>query len=152
MTILLMALTACSSANINTPMATAYEGDRNEQCVPYARRVSGIQIYGDAHSWWRQAPKARRSERPVEGAVMVLSKTRRLRYGHLAVVTRVLNSREIEVTHTNWGSSRESRRMVYKAMRVKDVSKWNDWSRAIFWNAQTNAFGSPYQVSGFILP
>jgi hypothetical protein len=25
------------------------------QCVPYARQVSGIQLYGDAHTWWDQA-------------------------------------------------------------------------------------------------
>ena len=25
------------------------------QCVPYARQVSGIRIYGDAHTWWDQA-------------------------------------------------------------------------------------------------
>ena len=25
------------------------------QCVPYARQVSGIQIYGDAWTWWDQA-------------------------------------------------------------------------------------------------
>lgn len=24
------------------------------QCVPFARELSGIQIYGDAHTWWRQ--------------------------------------------------------------------------------------------------
>ena len=25
------------------------------QCVPYARQVSGIRIFGDAHTWWGQA-------------------------------------------------------------------------------------------------
>ena len=25
------------------------------QCVPYARQVSGVQIYGDARTWWDQA-------------------------------------------------------------------------------------------------
>ena len=25
------------------------------QCVPYARDVTGIDIYGDAHTWWQQA-------------------------------------------------------------------------------------------------
>ena len=25
------------------------------QCVPFARLMSGIQIFGDAHTWWQQA-------------------------------------------------------------------------------------------------
>ena len=24
-------------------------------CVPYARQLTGIQIFGDAHTWWDQA-------------------------------------------------------------------------------------------------
>lgn len=40
------------------------------QCVPYAREVSGIQIYGDAHTWWDQAEgKFKRGKRPKVGAV-----------------------------------------------------------------------------------
>ena len=25
------------------------------QCVPFARLVSGIQLFGDAYTWWQQA-------------------------------------------------------------------------------------------------
>ena len=32
-----------------------YKVDDPIQCVPYARGVSGIQIRGNAHTWWRQA-------------------------------------------------------------------------------------------------
>ena len=41
------------------------------QCVPYAREVSGIRIYGDAHTWWDQAAgHYARGVRPRVGAVM----------------------------------------------------------------------------------
>jgi surface antigen len=123
------------------------------QCVPYARERSGIPIRGDAHTWWKQAKgKYRRSNKPKEGAVMVLSKTSRLRHGHLAVVEKIIDSRTIEVAHSNWGSDRDSRCVIYKAMPVRDVSKRGDWSCARFFNYETNAFGSPYKVSGFIYP
>jgi len=130
-----------------------YRISKSMQCVPYAREASGIPIYGNAHTWWGQAKdKYPRSSRPSVGAVMVLSKTSRLRYGHLAVVTRVIDSRNIEVEHVNWGGDKKTRRIVYKSMPVKDSSKFNDWSQARFWNYPSKSYGSVYAVSGFILP
>ncbi|MEP2549877.1 MAG: CHAP domain-containing protein, partial [Marinomonas sp.] len=42
----------------------------NLQCVPYARQLSGVQIYGDARTWWKQAAgKYARGGRPQKGAV-----------------------------------------------------------------------------------
>ncbi len=121
------------------------------QCVPYARDVSGIQIRGDAHTWWRQAQgRYERSAQPKVGSVMVLSKTQRLRYGHVAVVTKVIDSRNIEVEHANWGGDRETRSVVYTAMPVKDVSADNDWSKSRFWHYPSSTYGSVYPVSGFI--
>ena len=148
----LLFLTACSSTSgrISTPMAEGWFAPKNEQCVPFARRASGIEIYGDAHTWWRKAKPEKRMKRPRPGAVMVLAKTRRLSRGHLAVVKEIIDSDEITVTHTNWGHSSDTRRIVYESMRVKDISKAKDWSHAIFWNANTSAYGSPYKVSGFI--
>jgi len=133
-------------------MSRSWDSNKHEECVPFARRRSGIQIRGNAHTWWNKCDPNQRSVRPKEGAVMVLSKTRRLRYGHLAVVKDLVSRREINVTHTNWGSNRKKRLVVYESMRVKDVSPNNDWSSAVFWNKYTNAYGSPYKVSGFILP
>jgi len=41
------------------------------QCVPYAREVSGIQIYGDAWTWWSQAEgRYARGHAPRAGAVV----------------------------------------------------------------------------------
>ena len=125
------------------------------QCVPYARDVSGVQIRGNAHTWWNQAKeKGHRCSTsvPTVGSVMVLSKTSRLKYGHLAVVKRVIDNRNIEVEHTNWGGSRETRMIAYTRMPVVDSSKNNDWSSARFWNYPSKSYGSVYKVSGFIYP
>lgn len=133
--------------------AAYYKVSEPIQCVPYARQVSGIPIRGNAHTWWYQAAgRYHRSNMPIVGSVMVLSKTQRLRYGHIAVVKRVIDSRNIEVEHSNWGGDRATRSFVYKRMPVKDVSAGNDWSRARFWNYPSSSYGSVYPVSGFIYP
>lgn len=155
--IFVLILAGCSGSGVDDSdfekeMAVGWYAKTNEQCVPFARRASGIEIYGDAHTWWYKSDKSKRRKRPKAGAVMVLSKTRRLSRGHLAVVKEIVNKREINVTHTNWGHNHDTRRVVYESMRVKDVSHAGDWSSAIFWNKHTNNFGSPYKVSGFILP
>ncbi len=142
-----------SSGNFSSLNASGYRVAKPISCVPYARDVSGLQIRGDAHTWWYQAAgKYPRSNMPKVGAVFVLSKSSRLRYGHVSVVKRIINSRTIEVTHSNWGSDTASRSMIYERMRVEDVSPNNDWTRARFWNYHTNAYGSPYIASGFIYP
>ena len=42
------------------------------QCVPFARLISGIQIFGDAHTWWKQAVgKYDTGTTPVVGSVLV---------------------------------------------------------------------------------
>ena len=124
-----------------------------KQCVPHAREVSGIPLRGNAHTWWYQAEgRYERDNAPEPGAVMVLSKTDRLKYGHLAVVKNVIDSRTIEVEHTNWGGDLKSRCIVYTKMPVKDISPNNDWSVARFYNYPSRSFGAAYKVSGFILP
>jgi len=41
------------------------------QCVPFARLMSGIQIFGDAHTWWSQAAgRYQRGYTPKAGAVL----------------------------------------------------------------------------------
>ena len=123
------------------------------QCVPYAREVSGIDITGDAWSWWDAAEgKYERGHQPRFMAVLVLSRTDRLKLGHVAVVVDVLGPREIRVTHANFGSDPVSRRIVYDSMPAIDVSVANDWSLVRFWNYQARAWGITYEASGFIYP
>jgi hypothetical protein len=149
---LIVWLSGCSTVTrFSNPNASGYRQIEREECVPYARRVSGIQLRGDAYTWWDKAAGIyMRGAQPMPGAILVLSKTNRLRHGHLAVVTNLITPREITVTHTNWGNDWMSRRVTYESLRVQDVSMANDWSSVRFWNNEENVFGFPYQVSGFI--
>ncbi|GEM_PF-575800 len=118
------------------------------QCVPFARDASKIKIRGNAWTWWGQAAKKyRRGSWPKPGAVMVMSKTRRLRYGHVAVVRSLLSSREIVVDHANW----LNKGRIHRNSRVKDVSKNNDWSVVKVWYGPGNVWGRRnYPIYGFI--
>lgn len=121
------------------------------QCVPYARGVSGIDIRGDAWTWWEGADgRYNRGKKPRPGAVLVFARTSRLPLGHVAVVRQTANSREILVTHANWGSTRATRGRVADDVRVIDVSPGNDWSEVRVWNG--NGFGKVYPAYGFIYP
>lgn len=144
------------SSNIKKTDAYAqgYSIDKPISCVPYARDVSGIPIRGNAHTWWYQAQNGayQCSQQPRKGAVYVLSKSKRLKYGHVSVVTDIIDSRTIEVTHSNWGNNKERRSFIYERMRVQDLSPNNDWTLARFWNPHINSWGLPYIASGFIYP
>jgi len=121
------------------------------QCVPYARQVSGIDILGDAWTWWgASVGKYDRGHQPRFMAVLVLSRTQRLKLGHVAVVVDVEGSRNIRVTHANFGSDPASRRIIYDSMPVTDVSIANDWSLVRFWNYDAKAWGIVYPAYGFI--
>lgn len=123
-----------------------------QYCVPYARAVSGVEIFGDAWTWW-EAAKGRyaRGAQPVAGSVLVWKRDNRLRNGHVAVVTRVVGPREILVTHANWGWGPEKPRgQVDHDISVIDVSPGNDWSAIQVWNG--GSYGRTYQTHGFIYP
>src|SRR5689334_14251892 len=66
------------------------------QCVPFAREQSGIEIYGDANTWWGQAAgRYPRSSSPAPGSVLVMRGYNDARRGHVAVVTQIVSSRVI---------------------------------------------------------
>jgi surface antigen len=150
---LLVLLAGCSSVHDSTLRATSHYYPVKEpiQCVPYARDASGINIYGDAHTWWNQAQgQYSQGRTPEPGAVMVLAQTRKMRHGHVAVVKEIIDSRHIAVEHSNWGYNRRTRSVVYTKMPVKDVSLDNDWSQVRFWDYPSKTYGRVYPVSGFI--
>lgn len=116
-------------------------------CVPFARNLSGIQIRGNANTWWGKAQgRYRTGKQPAVGAVMAFSKSARLSMGHVAVVSEVISPRHVRVDHANW-----KRNKVSLKMDVIDVSDNNDWS-AVRVRSQPTAYGSVYPVSGFIYP
>lgn len=119
------------------------------QCVPYARARSRIMIRGDAWTWWDSARgRYQRGQLPAAGAVLVLKRNRKGR-GHLAVVTRILNDREIVVDHANWLNHGR----IHKNARVRDVSRDNDWSQVKIWYTPGRQYGKrTYSPYGFIYP
>ncbi len=120
------------------------------QCVPYARRVSGIDIRGDAWTWWRSAKGHYRTGRqPKVGSVLAFKRTKRLRLGHLSVVTAILSSREILVDQANWLNKGQ----IQISVPVRDVSKNNDWSAVRVWYIPGDIYGTrTYTTRGFIYP
>ena len=129
-------------------LAPAAKAEDYLQCVPFARELSGIQIYGDAHTWWDQAKgRYMRGTRPEVGAVMALRPHGNSRLGHVAAVSRVIDSRNVLISHANWSSPGEIERDV----RAVDVSPDNDWSEVRIWFGPMQALGTGHwPLYGFI--
>lgn len=137
-------------------IARAAEGSPSAylQCVPYARQLSGIQIYGDAHTWWKQSRFAyERGNAPQVGAVLSLKSHGKMRLGHVAVVSKIIDRRNILLSHANWSPVNGRRGQVERNVAAVDVSKNGDWSRIKIWYAPISALGkTAYPVNGFIYP
>jgi hypothetical protein len=124
------------------------------QCVPYARMVTGIQIRGDAWTWWGQAEgRYARGFEPKVGAVMALRPHGNSHLGHVAAVSRIIDDRTILIRHANWSPINGRRGQIEDNVRVIDVSPTNDWSEVRVWYAPIQAIGgSVWPVQGFIYP
>lgn len=124
------------------------------QCVPFARLISGIQIFGDARTWWQQAAgRYETGYQPRAGAVLCFKPTSRMRLGHVAVVSQVLTDRVVQITHANWSPIEGSRGKVEKDVTVIDVSAQGDWSEVKVWyDPSRDLGGSTYPTHGFIYP
>lgn len=122
------------------------------QCVPYARTVSGIQIYGDAHTWWDQADgRYARGAKPKVGAVMAFRPNGNSRLGHVAAVSKVIDSRTVLIRHANWSPINGRRGQIEDNVRAVDVSPENDWSAVRVWYGPSQALGTTqWPLAGFI--
>jgi surface antigen len=131
-------------------MAVAPASAHFWQCVTFARSVSGIDIHGNANTWWAQAAgKYQRGDAPKEGAVLAFAATGRMPMGHVAMVSKVVSDREVLLTHANW--SRPGK--VETNVRAVDVSAAGDWSQVKVWYAPSAGLGTTvYAVKGFIYP
>lgn len=150
-----IAATFTASLPLFSPgQASARELDAYLQCVPYAREVSGIQIYGDAHTWWGQAEgRYERGRAPRVGAVMHFPQTSRMRYGHVAAVSRIVGPRRVLLDHANWSPINGRRGQVERDVLAMDVSPNNDWSQVRVWYDPLNDLGgTAWRISGFIYP
>lgn len=122
------------------------------ECVPYARQVSGIRIFGDAHTWWDQAAgRYQRGSKPRVGAVMAFQPHGNMQLGHVAAVSRVIDSRTVLLRHANWSPINGRRGQIENDVRAIDVSERNDWSAVRVWYAPIQALGgTAWPVDGFI--
>ncbi len=122
------------------------------QCVPFARMTSGIELFGDAWTWWQQAAgKYAQGFSPKAGAVLVFRASGIMTKGHVAVVSHVLTDRVIQVNHANWSVIGGARGQVEHDVTVIDVSKAGDWSLVKVWFDPSRDIGkTTYPTYGFI--
>jgi hypothetical protein len=143
--LMLASLVACGRTG---GVAGTPSGRADLECVAYARQLTGLQITGDAWTWWDSAAgRYERGNRPRPMAVLVLKRTGQLPGGHVAVVRYVAGTCEIRVDHANW-DDRRTRGRIYESMSVIDVSPNNDWTAVKFWNG--TGYGKTYAAHGFI--
>lgn len=122
------------------------------QCVPYARQASGVEIFGNANTWWNQAAgKYDRGAEPQVGAVMTFQATKGNPLGHVAMVSKMIGAREVLVDHANWSLIGGRRGHIERGARVIDVSTAGDWSAVRVWYATIGDMGrTVYPLHGFI--
>ena len=147
-------LGSLAAAAVMTLAPAGAIADTYWQCVPFARLISGIQIFGDARTWWQQAiGKYDVGFQPKAGAVLCFKPTERMRLGHVAVVSQVLTDRIVQITHANWSPIEGSRGKVEKDVTLVDVSPQGDWSQVKVWyDPNRDLGGSTYITEGFIYP
>jgi surface antigen len=145
---LALLLTAWIAAPARADSLLDYQG----QCVPFARQASGIQIYGDAWTWWDQARgRYARGSKPRVGAVLAIAKSSKLRLGHVAVVSRIVDKRVLMITHANWSRFNGERGHPERDVTLFDVSPRGDWTMVKVWYRDRNGLGSSvYPAHGFI--
>jgi surface antigen len=115
-------------------------------CVPYAIQRSGINLPGNAWQWWYNAAgRYARGQVPEPGAVLAFRSIRSMPLGHVAVVSRIINSREILVDQANWMPAG----VIRLGVPVVDVSPENDWTEVRV-SIGGGHFGSDYPTYGFI--
>ena len=122
------------------------------QCVPYARERSGVQIYGDARTWWDQAAgRYKRGNRPRPGAVMTFRPYGGMTLGHVAAVAKVIDGRTVLLDHANWSPIDGRRGQIERGVKAVDVSPANDWSQVRVWYDPLQDLGTTaWPVAGFI--
>lgn len=122
---------------------------RAVECAPYARALTGLALDGEAYQWWDEADgRYARSQIPAVGAALVFRRSWQLPSGHVAVVDKVLSTREILVNQANWIHHR-----ISHDDEVRDVSVENDWTLVRVWWRPTASLGlNLYPTYGFVGP
>lgn len=145
-------LARCGAMLLMACVLTAPATAQPWQCVTFARQFSGIQLFGDAATWWHQAVgRYEQGFVPRVGGVLVFKPFAHMRVGHVATVSEIVSPREIKVTHANWSPIAGHRGAVEANVTVVDTSSAGDWSRVRVWYAPLGDVGkTDYPVYGFI--
>lgn len=124
-----------------------YGGGSVIQCVAFARSASEIQLSGNAGTWWNKAEGIySRGHTPQANSILSFRSTRRMPMGHVAVVTKVIDSRTVMIDQSHW-----AQRGISRNTPVIDVSPNNDWTAVrVATNGDKSNFGSIYPTHGFI--
>ena len=118
------------------------------QCVAFVRSASDIVLRGNAVNWWQKAEGVyARGTAPEVGSVLNFRAISRMRLGHVAVVTDIVDNRTIQIDQSHWNANGISRNVS-----VIDVSQNNDWSAVRVELGHRSTFGSIYPTFGFIYP
>ena len=81
--------------------------------------------------------------------MLALGRSGVMQLGHVAVVSKVLNSRELLISHANWSGPG----VVEQNVEAIDVSPDNDWSQVRVWYGPSGQMGSRVNPGlGFIYP
>jgi surface antigen len=116
------------------------------QCVAFARSNTDIALAGNAANWWQNAEGVyARGAAPEVGSVLNFRANGRMRLGHVAVVTNVVDSRTIQIDQSHWNANGISR-----DVSVVDVSENNDWTAVRVELGHQGTYGSIYPTYGFI--
>ncbi|WP_375381304.1 CHAP domain-containing protein, partial [uncultured Sphingomonas sp.] len=102
--------------------------------------------------WWGQARgRYERGVLPRVGAVIVFARNSRLPLGHVAVISHVVESRVVMLTHANWSRFNGERGHAEQDVTLFDVSPRNDWTQVKVWFRDSEGLGSTiYPVYGFV--
>ncbi|EHM03039.1 CHAP domain protein [Acetobacteraceae bacterium AT-5844] len=121
-------------------------------CVPYARSITGMDISGNAHTWWANAAGTyARGQRPERGSVLTFRSSGGMRLGHVAVVSRVVSAREVLIDHANWEGPGIRKGSIMRGVSVVDVSDRNDWTAVrVQVGRSDDSYGRVYPTYGFI--
>ena len=118
------------------------------QCVAFVQAASDIALHGNAVNWWEKAKGVyARGTAPEVGSVLNFRAISRMRLGHVALVTSIVDSRTIQIDQSHWNANGISR-----DVSVIDVSPSNDWSAVRVEIGHRGTFGSIYPTFGFIYP
>lgn len=125
----------------NAPAAAA-------NCALYARAETGVYLFGAAGGWWDEAAgRYQRGQSPALGAILVFKRSGHTPSGHVAVVSGIVNSREVLIDHANW-----YRGTVTRGMSAIDTSPNNDWTSVAVRDMRSGSYGRHSPTYGFVYP